>query len=120
MPASSLLQDETHSQSSQPPDPSQMLLQFAAGYVPAAALWIAAELGIADLLGAQPVSVTELARSTGANEDALFRILRVLAMVGIFSETEPRHFALTPSPSFSNHGADSACRIGISPAEWFG
>lgn len=96
MKASPLSQDQTHSQSSQSPDPSQILLQFATGYVPSTALWIAAELKIADLLGANPVSVAQLATSTGTNEDALFRILRLLAMVGIFTEAEPRHFALTP------------------------
>jgi hypothetical protein len=64
-------------------------------YIPCAALWVAAELKLADLIaGSKPVA--ELAHNTNTNEDALFRILRLLAMVGIFTETEPRHFALTP------------------------
>jgi len=31
------------------------------------------------------------------NEDALFRVLRALAMVGVFVETASRTFALTPA-----------------------
>jgi hypothetical protein len=77
-------------------DPFQVLLQFGGAYVPCAALWVAAELNIADLIGKGSKPVAELARKTNTNEDALFRILRLLSMVGIFTETEPRHFALTP------------------------
>jgi len=81
----------------QPPDPAQHLLQFATGYVPCSALWVAAELKIADLIGSKSMPVAELSKKTNTNEDALFRTLRLLAMVGIFTETEPRHFALTPA-----------------------
>jgi hypothetical protein len=81
----------------QSPDPLQQLMQIATAYVPNAALWVAAELSIADLLtqGAQPIAT--LAKKTNTNEDALYRSLRLLAMVGIFTETEPRYFALTPA-----------------------
>ena len=78
-------------------DPLQQLMQIATAYVPNAALWVAAELNVADLLanGARPVA--ELANHTNTNEDALYRSLRLLAMVGIFVENQPRHFALTPA-----------------------
>jgi hypothetical protein len=94
--ASSSVKTDTPSQTSQPADPSQVLLQLGTAYVPCAALWVAAELKIADLIGTGSKPVAELAAKTGTNEDALFRILRLLAMVGIFTETEPRHFSLTP------------------------
>ncbi len=95
--SSSLVETQASSKTVRPPDPSQILLQFATAYVPCAALWVAAELKVADLIGAGSKPVAELAERTSANEDALFRILRLLAMVGIFTETEPRHFALTAS-----------------------
>jgi hypothetical protein len=82
---------------SQQPDPAQHLMQFAAGYVPSAVLWVIAELNIADLLKNGPRPVSELAQATRTNEDALYRSLRLLAMVGIFAETQPRHFTLSPS-----------------------
>lgn len=79
-----------------PPDPSTALLQIGTGYIPAAALWSVAELKVADLMGAGGEAVSELAARTGANENALYRVLRLLAMTGIFVETEPGWFALTP------------------------
>jgi hypothetical protein len=84
----------------QQPDPVQHLMQFASGYVPSSVLWVIAELNIADLLKNGPRPVSELAKETRANEDALYRSLRLLAMVGIFAETQPRHFTLTPAAEF--------------------
>ncbi len=96
MPTSPSLLERENVAPAQAPDPSQHILQFATAYVPCSALWVAAELKVADLIGAGEKPVAELAKKTKTNEDALFRILRLLAMVGIFTETEPRHFALTP------------------------
>ena len=57
------------------------------------ALWIAAKLDLASKLAAGPRTAAELAAETGANEDALYRILRLLSSVGVFEETAPRTFA---------------------------
>jgi len=102
---SSLGERETASVTAPAPDAAQHLLQFSTAYVPSAALWVAAELKVADLIGTGSKSVAELALSTNTNADALFRVLRLLAMVGIFTETAPRHFALTPTaePLRSDH-----------------
>ena len=62
-----------------------------------ASLYVAITMNVADHLAAGPKDVAELARATGANEDALFRILRLLVSVGIFAEAGPRRFALNPS-----------------------
>ena len=62
-----------------------------------AALGVVAQLGIADHLADGPRSTADLAARTGANEDALYRVLRALATTGIFTETSSRTFALTPS-----------------------
>jgi hypothetical protein len=78
-------------------DPFQDLMKAASGYVVSSALWVAAELKIADLLTDGPQSISVLSRTSGANEDALYRLLRLLAMVGIFEEPEPGVFTLTPS-----------------------
>ena len=91
------MSEAAKSTQNQQPDPTQHLLQFASGYVPSAVLWAIAELNIADLLKNGPRPVSELARETRSNEDALYRSLRLLAMVGIFAETQPRDFTLTPA-----------------------
>src|SRR3954471_6135058 len=79
------------------PDPALPVFQVAVGYIASAALYTAITLNVADHLAAGPKDISELARNTGANEDALFRVLRLLASVGIFAEAGPRRFALTAS-----------------------
>jgi O-methyltransferase len=59
------------------------------------AIYVAAKLGIADLLADGPFSSQELALATGAHEPSLYRVLRLLAALGVFKEAEPRSFGLT-------------------------
>jgi len=59
-------------------------------------IYVAAELGLADLLAGGPRTAAELARQAGAHEGALYRLLRALASVGIFAEDDQRRFTLTP------------------------
>lgn len=59
-------------------------------------VWVAAELGIADLLAQGPLTAKELAERTSSNSDALYRVLRALAGTGVFTQDELGRFALTP------------------------
>ena len=68
-------------------------------------IYAAAELGIADLLDPGPLSIEELARATRTRPDALYRLLRALASLGIFSEREDRRFQLTPLASLLKSGS---------------
>lgn len=76
--------------------PAGQLLHLITGFWTSQAIHVAAELGIADLLGRKPQSVEELARKSGADADALHRLLRALAGVGVVAEPVPRQFALSP------------------------
>src|SRR5262249_5861400 len=58
--------------------------------------YVAAKLGIADLLKDGPKSCEEVAKSSQADPDSLRRILRLLASVGVFAETADARFRLTP------------------------
>lgn len=60
-------------------------------------LYVAAKLGIADLLVDGPKRVDELATAAGADASALYRVLRALASLGIFAEQDNQVFALTPA-----------------------
>jgi hypothetical protein len=71
------------------------LLQMISGIHISRAVYVAAELGIADLLADGPVSAGDLARATGADEPSLYRVLRLLAALGVFEEHESRGFSLT-------------------------
>ena len=67
------------------------------GYVTTKAIHVAAKLNIADLITSHgPMDGSELARLTGANAEAIFRLLRALASSGIFIENENGKFSLTP------------------------
>jgi cyclopropane fatty-acyl-phospholipid synthase-like methyltransferase len=78
------------------------------GYMISAAIYVAAKLGIADLLANGPKPVAELAKATSTNEDALYRTLRTLAGSGIFTETSGRKFGLTPVAEGLLTGRDSS------------
>ena len=74
----------------------ERVMQLANGFALSSALYVATRLSIPDLLAAGPRPVSQLAAATGANEGALYRVLRALATVGVFAEGAQRSFALTP------------------------
>lgn len=76
--------------------PEARLVQMISGCYVSQAISVAAELGIADLVKDKPQTVNELAKKTETHERSLYRVLRALASVGIFSEVEPKVFALSP------------------------
>lgn len=76
--------------------PQKAILQMASGYWVSQALYVAAKLGIADLLKDGSKCCDELAKTTGVNARALYRLMRGLASMGVFAEQEPDYFTLTP------------------------
>jgi hypothetical protein len=83
---------------------SQHVFQVATGYIASTALYVAVKLGIADRLGDGVKPIAKLAIETGANEDALYRVLRLLSSLGIFAETQPRIFGHTLASSVLRAG----------------
>lgn len=75
--------------------PAAQLSRLLLGHMVTQGLAIVARLGIADELAAGPLDRDVLASRVGADPDALYRILRVLASMGIFDETSPMTFAQT-------------------------
>jgi hypothetical protein len=65
-------------------NPVDALLQLSAGYYVSRALHAVAELGVADTLGDGPQPTASLAEAVGADAGALDRVLRLLALYGIF------------------------------------
>jgi hypothetical protein len=63
----------------------------------AQAVYVVAQLGVVDLIAVDgPRSAGDLAERVGADPDALFRVLRALASIGMFTERTDGTFALTP------------------------
>lgn len=92
------------------PNPGQQLLQIACGYIASSSLYVATTLNVADHLASGPKTMAELARATGANEDALYRVLRLLASLGVFEETGARRFGLTPAAELLRKDAPGSLR----------
>jgi len=76
--------------------PKQELFSLISGYKATQALYAAAKLGIADHLVRGPKRAEELAKEVGANSKALFRLMRHLASLGIFTQDESGKFGLAP------------------------
>src|SRR5215471_5995287 len=67
-----------------------------------------ARFGVADALDDTPRTAAELAEATGANPDALRRVLRLLAAHGVFAASDDR---------FNHTGASRMLR-GDHPQSW--
>lgn len=93
-------------QSETPPPPAQLMGLLAGSWV-AQAISVAATLGVADAMARGPASVEAIAAATKSHEDALGRLLRALASVGVFTETAPGTFDLTPVASLLRSGPGS-------------
>lgn len=78
-----------------PPPPVQMM-QMITGFWTSCCVYAAAKLNIADLLKNKPQTANQLAEATHSDANSLYRLLRALASVGVFSENEQREFKLTP------------------------
>src|SRR5206468_9258191 len=76
--------------------PPVALLQLVTGYWLSQAIYVAAKLGLADLLRDGPKSCGELAQATATHARSLSRLLRALASVGVFAEVELDSFGMTP------------------------
>ena len=77
--------------------PETVLTQLMLGSLASQALYVAAKLGIADLLVSGPKPVDELAKATETDAPSLYRVLRALASLGIFTEQNNRVFSMTPT-----------------------
>lgn len=71
------------------------LVEMAMAYSRSRVLCAAARLGVADALGDEVRSINHLAKTCHADPDALYRLLRALASIGVAEETSPEHFRLT-------------------------
>jgi O-methyltransferase domain/Dimerisation domain len=81
------------------PTPQDLMQRMMTGYWLSQAIYVAAKLRVADRLADAPQSIEVLSEATGTHPPALYRLLRALASVGIFSEDDQGSgkFGLTPA-----------------------
>jgi O-methyltransferase domain/Dimerisation domain len=78
-------------------NPQEHISEIVRGFWESRALALAAELEIADRLAEGPLAIETLAERTHAHAPSLFRVMRALESIGVFTQTRPRVFTNTPS-----------------------
>jgi hypothetical protein len=87
-PTTSDAADETSS--------ARELARLIDSYLTTQLLFVAARLGVAEVLADGPRTGREVAEAVGADPDALTRVLRGLTLEGVLAEGDDGRFALTP------------------------
>jgi hypothetical protein len=75
--------------------PTLALMRLLDGFVATQLLYVAAKLGIADVLADGPMRGADIADAVGADRDALQRVLRGLVIDDVLAEEGDGRFALT-------------------------
>jgi len=86
------------------------MLQLLIGPHVAGAISCLAQLGISDLIDTVPKSADELASQIGANPQALYRLMRATASVGVLSEGPDGKFSQTPMSAVLRSNATPSLR----------
>ena len=71
-----------------------------------AVIYVAAKLGIAELLRDGPKSLDALAKATGADRTALGRLLTGLSTVGVCARADDERYSLTETGTALDGAAD--------------
>jgi O-methyltransferase domain/Dimerisation domain len=71
----------------------ETVLQIGRGYQLSQALYVAAKLGVADVLGSDALDAEAIARAVDVRAPVLRRVLRALVAAGVFTELEDGRFA---------------------------
>ncbi|MEG4960903.1 MULTISPECIES: methyltransferase [unclassified Microcoleus] len=73
---------------------SSALLEIIYGYKKTQALFVAAKLGIADILSNGAKTADELAKATNVNSRSIYHLMRLLVSIGVFSAENNEKFEL--------------------------
>ncbi len=88
----------------------QTVMGIARGYQLSQALYVAAKLGVADVLEAEPLHADAIAAAVGARAPQLRRVLRALVAAGVFRELEDGRFASNDAAASLRAGAPGRTR----------
>ena len=97
--------------------PQAIMMQMINGKLVSRCVSLVAELAIADHLKDGPREAAALAAATDTHPDALYRVLRMLAGLGVFAELPDRRFQNTPLSEVLRSAAPGSVR---SYARWLG
>jgi hypothetical protein len=92
------------------PPPHVQLIQMGTAHWVSRILFVAAQLGLADLLASGAKSAEELSGPTRTHAPSLYRLMRTLGNLGVLAEDAKRRFTLTPLGEALRSGAPGAAR----------
>lgn len=72
--------------------PPVRMIKIGSAYWQSRALYVATELGVADAIGDETIVSDEIAEELNLHGDYLYRLLRMLASIGVFEECDERCF----------------------------
>ena len=102
--------------------PAAAMMGLITGYWISQAVGVVALLGVADQLTEGARGSDELAQAVGGDPQSLYRVLRLLASLGVFAEPTPGSFALTPlGETLRSDAPDSVRNFAITetmPGHW--
>lgn len=90
--------------------PTNEMLHLISGYHVSRAVYVAAKLGLADLLCESSKTCSELAQATQTDREALHRVVRVLASAGVLSLQPGERVAMTALTPTLQTGAPGSLR----------
>lgn len=90
--------------------PDALLMQVLFGAQMQRSVCLAARLGVPDLLAERAHTAEELAAKTNTHAPSLYRLLRTLASIGLFTENAEKKFELTPISTLLRSDAPNSVR----------
>ena len=99
----------------------QTVMQIGRGYQLSQALYVAAKLGVADVLRSEPLPAEVIAEAVDVRAHELRRVLRALVAAGVFCELEDGRFAANDAAAALRTDApgrmrDVVVNFGVPPA----
>jgi len=101
---------QSNEASKQTPAPARLLYDRILGDIPLRLIHAVTVLNIADFIAAGEHSVDVLAEEVAVDDNILYRVMRTLSGLEIFTETGSRHFALTPQAELLRTGVPGSLR----------
>ena len=95
------------------PSPQSQLIQMATAYWVSRFLYVAARMNLADQLAERSKTAEEVAQSTGATASSLYRFMRTLASLGLFTEDSKNRFSLTRLGEALRTGTPGSARAAV-------
>jgi hypothetical protein len=96
-----------------PQSPQAELVEMAMAHWVSRLLYVAAELNLADHLDRGMKTAAELAETTGTDAPSLYRLMRTLSSLGLFTEDPTHCFSLTPMGKALKTGTADSVRTSV-------